>query len=360
MGKYRKIKLEGTPFERGLKYGTTCKTMIEKSISNYADMFQAFSRLEWNKAQSLAMNFLPWIQNNYPDLIKEMEGISEGANLSFKDILTLNSRSEIVLDTDIDGCTAFGVTPRYSLNDRTYVCQNWDWIKRQEETLVIVELHQDPLPAILMVAEAGIISGKGLNSSGLGTCFNALSTGKGQSGVPVHILLRKMLDSETLGDAVQSIATARRASSGNFLIGTEDGEIINIESTPSDFGVLYAEEGYIAHTNHFLSMNLVCRENDFGKVILPDTFHRLGRINVLLSSTSGNINFDQCQTFLADHLNRPDSICRHEDAFDPEGKRLCSVYSIIMDLEEKTIWISDGTPCGGNFQPFRIDHQEDL
>ena len=40
--------------------------------------------------------------------------------------------------------------------------------------------------------------------------------------------------------------------------------------------------GYLAHTNHS-SPNIICKEKDYSKVILPDTFHRLGRINVLLN-----------------------------------------------------------------------------
>jgi isopenicillin-N N-acyltransferase-like protein len=347
---YPFIQLEGSPFERGRIYGKECSNLIRKGISNYSFMFESFSGMSWVEAKERAKSYIPFITEYSPQLIEEMKGIAEGANLHFDDIVTLNSRSEIVPDNTLDGCTAFGVSSSVSKDGVAYVCQNWDWIRRQGDTLVILQIKQEePLPQLLLIAEAGIISGKGLNSAGIGVCFNALSTGKGKPGVPIHILLREIMSSPTLGDAVEAVARAERASSGNFLVGTAEGEIINIESAPSDFGVLYAEKGYLAHTNHFLSPNIICKEKDHGKVILPDTFHRLGRINVLLNENVDSVDQKLCQRFLSDHKNAPDAICRHEDPRDPEGKQLASVYSIIMNLMERTLWISDSNPCTSEF-----------
>ncbi|MBN1333844.1 MAG: hypothetical protein JW971_08760 [Synergistales bacterium] len=352
MAHYPHFKIEGNPYERGIAYGRRTAELIEISIWNYSKMFEAFSDLTWSDARKRSLDFLPSIEAYTPDLLDEMKGIAEGSGLTFEDILTLNSRSEIVLDTSVDGCTAFGVTPEFSSEGKTYICQNWDWIRRQKDTLVVIEIAQEPSPSILMIAEAGIISGKGLNSSGLGVCFNALSTGQGKPGIPVHVLLRRILDSKTLGDAVESVASAERASSGNFLIGTSEGEIINIESAPEDFGVLYAEKGYLAHTNHFLCINHVCNVKDHGKVILPDTFHRLGRIKGLLENKKGSVDFNTCHEFLSDHRNFPDSICRHEDQKDPQGKQLASVYSAIMDLKERQLWLTSTNPCSGDFESY--------
>jgi len=354
MKDYPHLKITGTPFERGITYGSETSDLIKRSILNYSEMFEVFSGINWYEAIERARSFIPFIEKDSPCLLEEMKGIAKGSGLDFEDILTLNSRSELVLDQSVDGCTAFGVSRDITCDEKTYVCQNWDWIRRQFESLVILEILQSPSPSILMLAEAGMISGKGLNSRGIGVCFNALSTGMAGMGLPVHIILRKILDSNTIGDAVEAVATSKRASSGNFLIGNSEGEIINIESAPEDFGVLYADKGYLSHTNHFLCSNLICRVQDKGKVILPDTFHRLGRINRLLDQ-AGRLNFIKCSEFLADHRNYPDSICRHEDEKDPEGKQLASVYSTIMDLEEKKLWLTDTNPCSGSYTFYEFE-----
>lgn len=345
---YARIAISGGPFERGEKYGAATKDKIEISIRNYSRMFEVFSGMGWDEARKLSEAFLPDIEKYAPEIVLEMKGIAAGSGVDFEDILALNARSEIALDAD--GCTAFGITPRLTEDNKAYVAQNWDWIAPQRDALVLLEITQPPAPSLLILAEAGMVSGKGLNSSGVGVCHNALSTGKRGMGVPIFVILREVLNAPTLGDAVEAVARAKRASSANFLVGTADGEIIDIEFAPDDFDVFYADEGYIAHTNHFTSQRLI-GVHDHGKVILPDTFHRLGRIKQLIREHSGCVNMEVMGTFLRDHANAPDSICRHEDCRDPEGKRLSSVYSMIIDMAERTLWITHSNPCESSYYP---------
>ncbi len=343
---YERIVISGGVFERGERHGAAVKDKIAISIRNYSHMFEAFSGMGWNEARKLSQAFLPDIERYAPEIILEMKGIAAGSGVDFEDILALNARSEIALDAD--GCTSLGITPRIAKDNKAYVAQNWDWIAPQRDALVLLEIAQPPAPSLLVLAEAGMVSGKGLNSAGLGVCHNALSTGKRGVGVPIFVILRKVLNAPTLGDAVEAVAQAKRASSANFLVGTADGEIIDIEFAPEDFDVLYADEGYIAHTNHFTSLRLV-GVHDHGKVILPDTFHRLGRIKRLIQEHSGRIDIEMMSMFLRDHTNAPDSICRHEDPRDPEGKRLSSVYSMIIDMAERTLWITHSNPCESSY-----------
>ena len=350
-GRYRSLCLSGTSTERGRAYGLACRKEIDRTLSNYSQMFLAFSGISWEKAREKALRNLPFVESACPKVLEEMKGIAEGSGTDFRDIFTLNSRSEIVLEEQVDGCTAFAVSPALT-GDRLLLCQNWDWIRRQEESLVVLEIDQAPEPSILMIAEAGLVSGKGLNSAGIGACFNALSTGSGQPGVPVHVILRRILDAPALGDAVEAVSGAVRAGSGNFLVGTREGEMLDIEAIPEDFGVLLPENGFLAHTNHFLAPNLLSRFRDHGKSLLPDTFHRLSRMSSLIRGAGGPVDLPLCRAFLSDHRNAPDSICRHEDPRDPAGKQLASVYSVVMDLEGGILWLSDSNPCSSEFFPY--------
>lgn len=350
---YKFLRLKGTPFERGLQYGQACPAEIAHSIASYSAMFENFLGITWEQARERISRYLPFVEDYAPKVLEEIEGVAKGAAISFEDMFTLNCRSEIVMEKRADGCTAFGVSPRVSGDGKSYLCQNWDWIRRQRQAKIILQLEQPPEPTLLMVAEAGILAGKGLNSEGIGMVANALSTGNCVPGVPVHFLLRKVLESPALADAVESVAVANRANCVNFLLGTQEGEFLDIEAAPEDFGVLTREDGgSLYHTNHFLAPNMVCRVRDYGKVILPDTFQRLGRIKDLIRERAGKVDFAACREFLSDHRNAPDSICRHEDEHDPEGKRLGSVYGVILDLTGRVLWISDGNPCQGRFFPY--------
>ena len=48
---------------------------------------------------------------------------------------------------------------------------------------------------------------------------------------------------------------------------------------------------------------------------------------------------------MKDHTSYPDSICRHDDELEPEGKRMCTVFSFIMDLEREEMYFAPGNPC---------------
>lgn len=46
----------------------------------------------------------------------------------------------------------------------------------------------------------------------------------------------------------------------------------------------------------------------------------------------GVVTADNVKEILAVHKDYPDSICRHEDELDPDGLRMCTVFSIVMDM----------------------------
>jgi len=53
-------------------------------------------------------------------------------------------------------------------------------------------------------------------------------------------------------------------------------------------------------------------------------------------------------------VNRPDSICGHENPADPPHERSQTVISLIMDLTAGTVWAAPGPPCEGVFAAFHL------
>jgi hypothetical protein len=81
--------------------------------------------------------------------------------------------------------------------------------------------------------------------------------------------------------------------------------------------------------------------------VAPHTVKRL------LDERYGQLDTTAAQVILRDHANEPDSICRHEDELgDPEGKRLQSVFCLVMSLEEQSVQVTDGPPCSSAFAGF--------
>ena len=61
------------------------------------------------------------------------------------------------------------------------------------------------------------------------------------------------------------------------------------------------------------------------------------------------------QEILRDHVGAPDSICRHNDMFEPESKRMQTNFSIIMNLSAREMMYTPGSPCGMEYVPFRLE-----
>jgi isopenicillin-N N-acyltransferase-like protein len=348
---FEKIVLEGSPRERGLKYGEAAKEKIRQSVEIYKKLFKTYAKMEWDACKKKADLFLPSIERYCAVVTEEIEGIAQASGLTFEDVLTLNCRSEIMFNT-AESCTAIGLMPDVTSNGKSYIAQTWDWLEPARGVSLVLEIRQPPHPTILSVVEAGMVGGKGLNSAGLGVCLNALSCAESSSGVPLHLLYRGILNSWKLSDAIDAIALPEKAGSGNFLIGTGGGEAVFVEYVPDDFDVVYAEDGWLAHTNHYLSPALAPK--DKMKWICSDTFTRLGRARKLVKKNLGKLDVALIHQILSDHVNFPDSICRHVDPHDAETRRNCTIYSVVMDLRERTMYVSNQSPCQGELYPFTL------
>jgi isopenicillin-N N-acyltransferase-like protein len=113
--------------------------------------------------------------------------------------------------------------------------------------------------------------------------------------------------------------------------------------------VLLPERDVLVHTNHLLSQRFLS-VRDLAVHVLPDSYPRLARARRLLEAHRGLLSLETAQEILRDHANEPDGICRHEDAVgDPEGKRLQSVFSVMMDLERRELSVTDGPPCSSAY-----------
>ena len=50
------------------------------------------------------------------------------------------------------------------------------------------------------------------------------------------------------------------------------------------------------------------------------------------------------QAYLRDGDNAPDALCRYPDPSKPDFETYATVVSVVMDLSERVLYISDGPP----------------
>ena len=104
--------------------------------------------------------------------------------------------------------------------------QNWDWAAELEPLCAILRVTRTDCPGapqMLFMTEPGVIGKVGLNSAGVGVCLNMLQCAAPVGGVPLHVLLRAVLESPTLAAAEARIRAAPRGTMSSFVLGDAAG-----------------------------------------------------------------------------------------------------------------------------------------
>ncbi|MCM3272340.1 C45 family autoproteolytic acyltransferase/hydolase [Paenibacillus elgii] len=358
-------RVRGSAFERGKQLGQLAKQQIIHNIETYKALFLEMAQVQWQAARAYAIQYIPWIERYDAEILDEIKGISEGAEVDLIDLIVLNTRSEIITNlagsnVPSDGCTSMAVVPEATKNQEMLLGQNWDWNNRVKPGMIVLEINQAPRPAILMVTEAGIVGKIGMNSAGIGVCLNFLGTSEREMGVPIHIVLRGILNSKTLPQAVGQVARLTRGTSANYLIAHKEGEALNVEAAPTNYDVLYPTEGYLVHANHFIGPRMVTI-HDTARIISPDTHLRQGRANKQLASYGKEIDTDALKRIFRDHGGYPDGICRHGEVLAPDlGRPMISstVFSIIMNMSQGTFELAIGQPCENPYEVYGFTSRE--
>jgi isopenicillin-N N-acyltransferase-like protein len=358
-------RVVGPPAERGRQYGSQARDLIHRSISNYEKVFQHYAAWDWSTVRRHAARFTTPVGDFSPDSLAEMVGIAEGAGVSLADILALNTRSEIMfaapnpdhgpIQAPIHECTSFAVLPARSSTHSTVLGQNWDWLVHARDTTTLLQVTRDDGPSFLTLVEAGLLAKVGMNDAGVGLCTNTLiSDGpEGRIGVPYHVLLRSVLDSASGPEAAQTVAKAERATSANYLIVDDTGFAVDLETVPRADGVrqFTPRDGQLTHANHFGSTDLT--GEDLYLQNKPHTTLRLRNVAAGLAART-QVSVDYLKTVLADHRDRPASVCQHPDEAVHPRRRTATIAGVIMDVTRGTMHLAAGQPCQAQWEEWQV------
>lgn len=369
------LDLGPDPKEGGLSHGRAMAAEIRDNLETYFVRFEAAGS-DRATILSEAERWADFISRDNHDYAEEMRGIADGADLSLTEIAVLNARYEItycVFSTEAstanrdprelpaqEGCTLFGLMPGATASGHCMMGQNWDWLAGLRGRTLIKRVRRASEPATgkpdyVGFTEAGIAGCKmGVNAAGIGLCVAGLVTNRdGANGLrkPLHVRCSEVLDAWRFDKAIEPIVQTDRTCSTNFMIGHAEGEIIDIEATPDHCTFIYPEDPVLTHANHLEREHRIASQFER---IAPHSIFRGNRLKRLLTPHIGRIDMPLLQRMLSDHFSKPASICRHPDTLLPEAKRVITVASIAIDLNERVLYATDGQPCQGEFQAFPL------
>jgi len=360
------IQVKGTPAECGVGYGAAANDLVAANLDLYLRRFREQAGLDRDAVRAAGAAFRRTTRASHPRIAQLLDGVAEGAAVAAAEIYALNARTELLYGTrpvsgdrtapdgDDGGCTALGVLGTHTTDGHLLLAQNWDWHPDQREAMVLLATRDERGHTVLALTEAGMLAKTGLNSAGLGVCVNMLACDRdglsrdgGDPGLPYHVMLRAALEADTLADALRVLCGATRNGSINLLLGQAaeaGGELIDLELVPGDVGWLHPVDGLITHANH-LETALPVR--DAAKGWGGSSLFRSARARRLLAPQAavGKVGADDLKRVLRDHASFPHSICRHVDERQAPAERSETVYSVLLDLDDRRFGLAAGPTC---------------
>jgi len=370
---------------QGLLLGQRTRAQAWHSRDTYARLF-AQCGIDWASACHKALAYRDVIEALDPLLMREMEGLAEGCGLGLAEILALNCRTEILPpgflgdaplearqalaanraaglpdwlqaqapDPAIDAgeCTAMAVSPVAERQGHTWLAQNWDWLGRQRQALVLLQAGTASGTRLLTLTEGGMLAKIGMNQHGFALGLNILRShddGR-RPGVPVHVLLRHLLALPTVVAARGELARIGRTlgfgAASSIPCADAQGEVACFEVAPAGWAELPPEQGVVVHTNHFVCDSLLGAQAPVGLTLSSQPRLATARQH----ARQQPLDRDKLQAFLRDESDAHLSICRSPDPALPPEARVESVAGILMNTTTREMWIAPDVPSRCAFE----------
>lgn len=365
------VHLTGTPYEQGVQHGRLLKNRVAHNRDVYFERFAREVGLSRAEALEIAARYAKAILQHNADYEAGMRGVAEGSGLDFLELAALNVRYEILYyqfgrqamvaaaleglsrssgDGVTDGCTAFAALPEATRDGHLLMGQNWDWIP-EVQGAVLHTTDPDGFET-LAYTESGVVGAKiGLNSAGVGLAINGMTTVAddwSRLARPFHVRCYEILRSRNLDAAMHVVTGEARSCSTNFLIAQAPDRVVDIEAAPDKIGLLHCEQGCLTHANHFVDPERL------GVVEAPNdrrvySRRRQARLRELLLDRLP-LTVESIEDALRDTQDDPFGICRHRNPEEPPEMHYTTVTAVVMDLETRTVHLTDGPPDESPFQ----------
>jgi isopenicillin-N N-acyltransferase-like protein len=346
------IEVRGSARQRGREQGEGAREQIGRMVASYRGFFPAVSGVSWDDGLIASRKFLAFAEAAFPHLIEELRGIAEGAGESFQDVWLLNCYEGVTdMAGDRGGCTCLALRQEHAETGHVLMAHNEDWISLDRENVYLVRAEPTDGVPFLGMSYGGLLVNIGLNAEGIGVAINSVYPTDGQVGVPRIVFSRAVLGARTIGEAIGACLAPDRDGGYNYLLADRNGELYNVETSARSHTLLYGGEGWLVHTNHYLSPSMQEIEQPGRYIGSHVRYHRARR---LLRSQLGTASAASLGELLRDHVNRPNSICGHEDPTEPAHERSQTVISLVMDLTARTLWAAPGPPCEGAFAEHQL------
>jgi len=198
-------------------------------------------------------DYISVIEKWNPDLLDEIKGIGNGAEIDFNTIFAFQLLDEIWTNARLirlpHHCTSVGVNNYKKDGSSNYIAQTVDitpFYHGNEILLDIKDKNSDS--RMLIVTFVGFVGINGLNKN-IGIIGNTVMNLKSSlNGLPVCCMVRCVLEKKSFNEVVSFIRQIKHASGANYIIGSNH-DLISLECA-SDLVTEYWPDSTKLYTYH--------------------------------------------------------------------------------------------------------------
>lgn len=358
------LRVYGNHRAVGQQIGAACREAVRSAVE-FDELTPSVPSRTMAEQLLVAAQYREVTRRHLPWVLDELDGVAEAADIDPLHLFAA-STEEIWAprgDAEAGGSASVVASPRGRCTDvvagppatkgaHLIVAHNNDLDAAVEPHITAIEWRVTDEAPMFTIGIGPWIS-VGWNSRGLLVSGNEVQPNDVRPGIPRLLLVRAQLREITLA-AAQAIALhSARASAYNTVFAHQDGQLIDVEASATAFDELRLDEtGVLAHTNHYICPVMSRFEGD------PDYAQRSAirqrRVGALMAEHAarpGTVTTQALRATLADHVNAPDSVCRHPTT----KRRTKTVFWCVTDVTSGDITFGLGNPCRSAAQRYRFD-----
>ena len=359
--RFPELTVSGSPTEMGRQIGEHFREQITELSGLVLERFNkgAAGKISWAQAEAVARRSFGRVGEFFPGPLDELRGTAEAAGVRLERLMALNARNMLSEALQVshtpEGCTSIMVSAGASESGVGFAGQNWDNDPAMRPLSAVITRKGTGKATFASWTQPGLVAYMGFNSAGIGICMNALNGPTDPTGVPWYFLVRAILESTTVEEAIEAVESTPRSITANAAMITDRGPL-NMEITPGEVQLLEAgDSGMLVHTNHCVHASLASNNDTYPERIYGQSFQRKdrGQEQMGARAVNGRVSIDDAKAVLSDHDGFPTSICRHPND-DPTTGWQRSVVSIIVEPGKQRMHVSNGNPCENEYETYAL------
>jgi isopenicillin-N N-acyltransferase like protein len=260
------LDIQGDPHARGRALGFARRRRIQSCLSAWLESVKVAGIADPHSYLTdmlEATDFLPAIRRHAPDLLEEVRGLAVGAGQPFE----LVYAAQLLDEEWAYRKTRLGDSPppqkcssvaAKSADGAMLIGQNMDLGGYTEGHQTLLELAPHGAhPGALIFSVSSMIALLGINTHRIGVCVNSIpQLPAAREGLPVAFVIRTLLQSRTLEEAIATMRKLPHATGQHYLIA-DSARFRSFEASPAGVVEYHPPEAdRIFHTNHPLADSL--------------------------------------------------------------------------------------------------------